>query len=145
MRFDTVIEFIDFNKTSSEKMFILIKTLNRLELYDLNSLSEVSFQLAGKLDWLGLGLQVADKTKKVRDIHQEISGSMPIKSIVEVSLGLIIVDASGDLYVFREGDLVSRSSLRAGGGESVGVSRSGRWVGVASRWDRNILIWELCP
>jgi hypothetical protein len=59
MRFDSVIEFIDFNRTSGEKIFILIKTLNRLELYDLNSLSEAPLQLACKLEWVGLGLQVA--------------------------------------------------------------------------------------
>ncbi len=59
MRFDSSIEFIDFNKSLGEKHAILIKTKNRYELYDPNSLTEVAPEQATKLDWLGLGLQIA--------------------------------------------------------------------------------------
>ena len=144
MKFDNPIEYIDFNRNIGEKNYILIKTLQRLELIDLNTMTEVNSNHAAKQEWMGQGLQIADKTKAAREVHREVAGEgLLIRKMAEVGRCLLIVDAAGGVYLFREGELVDSGMLRISGVDGVGVSQSGRWLGVASREDRNIVIWEL--
>ena len=55
----------------------------------------------------------------------------------------MIIDNAGGVYLFREGSLVDRAALNISGCDSVGVAVNGRWVGVSSREDHNIVLWEL--
>ena len=45
--------------------------------------------------------------------------------------------------MFLEGELIDQSTLGMSGVECVTLSSSGRWLGVASREDRNIVLFEL--
>jgi WD40 repeat protein len=146
MKFDSPIEYLDFTRNPGEKNHFLIKSAQRLELYDISDLTqplEVASLNAPKQDWMGQGLRIADKTKRARDAHCELAGEGP--AIIRLALlkeCTLIVDSTGAVFLFREEELLERSVLGMGSAECANLS-SARWLGVASAEDRNLVVWEL--
>ena len=98
--------------------------------------------IVDKQEWNNYGLMFCDKSRRNREMHAAVvGGEVKIRRIVAMGRNLAIVDAIGGIYLFRDGELVDKASLGISDIQCSSISVNGRWLGVGSREDRNIVLF----
>lgn len=67
---DSPILFIDFNRPSTDKSLMLVKTTKKAELFDISLPMNISSELIAEAEWTGAGLELSSKVKGMREEHE---------------------------------------------------------------------------
>lgn len=140
---DSAILFIDFNRLSNEKAFMLASTVNGLELFDLNVPENVNSELSEGIDWIGSGLIISNKVRATKLYHEERFKDGLIVHILEMGSDLILFDYYAGIYLYRNSTMIANCHLNISSIDSVAMSASQQLLAVGSKIDRNIILLEL--